>query len=315
MQKLFLAITTAAFIISCSTVPPEPLRVNASTWIGCEPFFLARELGYYDNKPIELIETTFVQDQHRAFLNDEFDMLCTSLDATLELIDNKADTRVFLVLDVSHGADALVVQAEIENIADLKGKTIGIPPFPLARLLLTRALETADLSIEDVELVDLEIVDQEAPFQSKEIDAAVTFEPARSSLIASGAKLLFDSSQVPGEIVDVLIGSQSLGSTHAQQIKILLDGWFKALDEIEKNPKESIELMAKREGISPDQFEQALQGLQLIGLKDNQAIFDRTDTDFIEGMRRLSVFLEKTEIIQNEIDPITIFEEKPLNEF
>lgn len=308
VRGLFLAIATSAIIISCNSAPLEPLRISVGVWPGYEPFYLARELGYYDDRPINLVETTFLQEENRAFLNGELDMFCTSLDATLELLETEANSRIFLILDVSNGADALLVQSEIDNIASLKGKKIGMQPSPLGRLLLIHALETVDLSIEDVELVNLEMVDQERPFQAKEIDAVVTYDPIRANLIASGAKVLFDSSQLSGKIVDVLVGRQSLISTHSQQIKILLEGWFNALDALAENPEESIKFMAKREGVSPEQFKQSLQGLRLISLKENQEIFNQTNTEFIEGMRRLSDFLKDSKVTKKAIDPVSILE-------
>ena len=217
-----------------------------------------------------------------------------------------------VVVGTDHGGDALLAQPEIDSISDLKGKKVAMQPSPLGRLVLARALETVNLSIDDVELVNIELPDQKKYFKAKKFDAVVTYNPIRVNLIAAGAQVLFDSSQMPGEIVDFLIGRKSLSSQYPQQLKHLLEGWFKGLDEFEENPEESIKFMAKREGISPEQFKQSLEGLKFLGLKENQEIFEGTNMDFIEGMQKMSTFLKEIGVAKKVVDPTIILEGTPL---
>jgi NitT/TauT family transport system substrate-binding protein len=49
----------------------------------------------------------------------------------------------------------------------------------------------------------------------------------------------------------------------------MLAGWFKALDYLERNPKDAATRMAVREQTTGDQFLQALRGLRIPSRADN----------------------------------------------
>ena len=53
-----IAIATGVIAISCATTILQPLRVSCTLWLGYEPLLLARDLGYYDNSPIQILETS-----------------------------------------------------------------------------------------------------------------------------------------------------------------------------------------------------------------------------------------------------------------
>jgi len=50
-------------------------------------------------------------------------------------------------------------------------------------------------------------------FKKRQVDAIVTFEPVKSELLSSGANILFDSHQIPGRIVDVLVVRKNCRTT------------------------------------------------------------------------------------------------------
>ena len=66
------------------------------------------------------------------------------------------------------------------------------------------------MSPKDIKIVFLGVSEHERAFKNGKVDAVVTFGSARTKLLAAGAKQLFDSSQIPGEIVDVLIVSEDV---------------------------------------------------------------------------------------------------------
>jgi NitT/TauT family transport system substrate-binding protein len=234
VKLLIVAIALLTFIlISCVPAPLKPLRIGTNVWPGYEPLFLARELGYYGNTPIQLVEYPNF-DPNRAYRNGEVEMSATPMTAFLPLAPTHPDVRAWLIMDISNGADAIVAKRAIANLQSLKGRRVGFDRSMLAPFVLSRGLEQVGLSLKDVKIVSVELSDQEEAFKQGRVDAIVTFEPYRSNILNAGAKLLFDSTQIPGEVVDVLIGSESLLTTHATQLQVLIQGWFRALDYIRK---------------------------------------------------------------------------------
>jgi NitT/TauT family transport system substrate-binding protein len=230
-------------------------------------------------------------------------MIATPMSGLLILAQTNPEVRALLIMDISQGADAIVAQRAIANLQSLKGRKVGMDRSTLAEFVLSRGLKQVGLSRQDVKIVYVELSDQEEAYKQGRIDAVVTFEPYRSNILKSGAKLLFDSTQIPGEVVDVLAGSKSLLTTHATQLQVFMQGWFRALDYIKKNPEDAARRMAQRQGVTPEQFLKSLKGLHLVTLEENQKILGKTNPVLINGAKRLSQFIVTNKILKQEIDP------------
>lgn len=303
VKLLFVAIALLTFIlVSCLPAALKPLRISTHVWPGYEPLFLARELGYYGNTPIKLMEYPS-SDPNAPYRNGEIEMIATPMSGLLILAQTNPEVRALLIMDISQGADAIVAKPAIANLQSLKGRKVGMDRSTLAALVLSRGLEQVGLSRKDVKIVHVELSDQEEAYKQGRVEAVVTFEPYRSNILKSGAKLLFDSSQIPGEVVDVLAGSKSLLTTHATQLQVLMQSWFRALDYIKKNPEDAARRMARRQGVTPEQFLKSLNGLRLVSLEENQKILGKSNPVLINGAKRLSHFIVKNKILKQEIDP------------
>lgn len=99
---------------------------------------------------------------------------------------------VTAIVDESAGADGILVKNDINSIADLKGKTVGVSINQTSHYLLMQALETAGLTDADVDLVNMTSSDAGVSFISGDLDAAVTWEPYLSNAVEQGVgKLIF----------------------------------------------------------------------------------------------------------------------------
>jgi NitT/TauT family transport system substrate-binding protein len=310
VKLLIVAIALSSFILaSCVPAPLKPLRIGTNVWPGYEPLFLARELGYYGKTPIQLVEYPNF-DPNRAYRNGEVEMSATPMTGFLTLAPTHADVRAWLIMDISNGADAIVAKGAIANLQSLKGRRVGFDRSMRATFVLSRGLEQVGLSLKDVKIVSVDLSDQEEAFKQGRVDAIVTFEPYRSNILNAGAKLLFDSTQIPGEVVDVLIGSESLLTTHATQLQVLIQGWFRALDYIEKNSEDAARRMARRQGVTPEQFLSSLKGLQLVTLEENQKLLGKTNSVLLNGTQRLSQFLVENKILKQDVDPNPLLDDR-----
>lgn len=310
-RLVFLAIAfLTSFFLACATTPKQPLKIGMDVWPGYEPLYLARDLGYFDGASIQLIEYSAMTEFQRAFRNGAIDMTAETLETTLEYKAGDDGVRVWLLLDVSDGGDALVGQSNIKNMQDLEGGIVGLYPDPLAKLILTRALQSAGVSIDTIKQVTLEGSEQEEGFSQKEIDAIVTYEPTRSRLLDRGANLLFDSRQMPGEIIDVLVGRKDLQDKFANELKVLAEGWFKALKYIRENPDDAMQRMAERQGVSKEQFSQSLNGLSFMDLEKNQALLSGESSELYEGAKRLATFLKEQDLLKQEVNLSNLFDDR-----
>jgi NitT/TauT family transport system substrate-binding protein len=273
-----------------------------NTWPGYEPLYLAERLGYYKTTAIDLHDYPSATAVRRAFLNRELEVAALTLDETLSIAEIDPSIQIILVTDFSNGADVILAKPEIQKLQELKGKRIGVETTALGAYLIIRALEKARMRIQDVEILPLELSGHEAAFVQGNVDAIVTFEPVRSKLLKVGAKILFDSSQIPGEIVDVLVIRKGMLEKQQAAVKTLIEGWFQALTYMKQNPQDAARQMAAREGIPPDKFLASLELIQIPSLTDNQNLLGKVDPTLSNSINQLAAVMVENKLLKKASD-------------
>ena len=299
-KLVLMAIATCllTILISCSQQPQPPIHVGAAVWPGYDPLFLARDLGYYPAQSIELRDYPSATEVTQAFRNGDIEVAALTMDEALLAAATIPDIQAVLVMDFSNGADALMARPEISTLKALKGHKIGVESTALGGYILTRILEKAKLSLSDVQIVQLGASEHEQAFKQGVVDAVVTFEPMRSNLLKVGAKVLFDSSEIPGEVVDVLVTRRELLKTHKAVVEKLVQGWFKALDYRQQNPQDADRRMAPREQVTPEQFTESLKRIQIPDLQANLILLGQTDASLQEKTERLGKFMLSKKLLK-----------------
>lgn len=263
---LFCALLGAG----CNQNSEPTLRIGTGVWPGYEPLYLARELGYLDSNRIRLIEYTSTSQVLKAYRNELIDAAAVTLDEAISLQAAGEDVRVVLVMDVSDGADALVARADIQRLEDLEGQRIGVEHSAVGAYLISRIIEKAELDQSQLQIVPLEVNRHLRAFLDGEVDAVVTFEPVRSRLLDAGGRILFDSSQIPGEIVDVLIvradGLAGLGN----QVDYLQQAWFKVIMQIAKSPQSHLASLNSRLRLDEKDVSAVFSAIHFPDRADNQ---------------------------------------------
>lgn len=294
----------------CHDTPDRPLRVAVNQWPGYETLYLARSLGYYEKTPIQLVDLPSGTEQMRAFRNGNVEAAAISLDQALALVDTNADVQVVTVMDFSEGGDVILAKPEISDLKALKGKRVGVEANALGAYILTRALEQANLSTQDIQIISLGLSEHERAFKAGTIDAVVTFGPARVNLLAANAQQIFDSSQIPGEIVDVLVVHQEAIASQPKVVQALVKGRFQALNYLTQHPQDSARRIAPRTGVTPDQFLQSLVGLRSPNLQENQKLLGKIDRSLLDTAQRLVTLMLRHHLLHRSIDPAPLLNDQ-----
>ena len=278
-------------------VVAEPLAVGTNVWPGYEPLYLARNLGYY-NDSIRLVEYSSATEVLRAIRNKVIDVATLTLDEVLLLRQSGVDVRIVLVTDISNGGDVIVARPGIESLADLKGRKVGVESTALGAYVLTRALQKVGLTPADVQVVPIEVASHYMAYTDNVMDAVVTFEPVRSQLLRDGAHLVFDSSQIPGEIVDVMVVREEVLAGKEEQIQGLISGWFKALTYLSVNPNDASKRMTGRLNLSPEEVLASYEGLILPDPEGNLDMFDESQAlSLIQTAKNLTTIMIEANLL------------------
>ena len=225
-----------------------------------------------------------------------------SLDELFGLAVDGFQPRIILVVDVSHGADVVVGRRGMRTMSDLKGKSVAVESSALGAFVLSRALAVNGMQASDVNVVHLESNEQTSAFEKGQIDGAVTFDPYRAQFLQAGARTLFDSAQIPGEIVDLLAVRASAIDKEPKAIQALLAGWFDAIDYMNRNPKDAARQMGIRQQTTGEQFLKAQKGLHVPSRDENLRMLGGSPPQLAVSGRRLMALMVDAKLLRTELD-------------
>lgn len=252
----------------------EPWRIAVNPWVGYEPLVLAQETGTLP-PAMRVVELASNTESKRAFRNGLVELAALTLDEALRLADEGVALHIVAVLSDSAGADAVLAQPSVaarlavarapNQATDRPLLRIGLERTALGELLLAHWLLKMGLTQADVKLLHMEANDHENAMQRDEVDLLVTFEPMKTRLVQRGAVNVLDTHELPGAVVDVLVARPGLDT---ERLAALLQAWQPAQQGLSASAVPP--WMAAALDLSPNEYQQALQGLRFLSLTEMQ---------------------------------------------
>lgn len=271
MNKYFKIALTVTIALSVTfSQAKDKFNVAWSHYTGWEPWAYAQDKGilekWADKYDIE-VELTLVNDYIESinlYTAGHFDAcVMTNMDALTIPATGGIDSTALIVGDYSNGNDGLVTRSAT-SIEELRGKDIMLVELSVSHYLLARALEQNAMSERDVRVINTSDADIASVFSSEDDAAVVTWNPPLQQVRqVKGANLLFDSSQIPGEILDVMVVK-----TNADERlkKVLVGAWYETMSVMSGGgapQNQAIEHMAQVAGGTLAEFKAQLKTTQM----------------------------------------------------
>lgn len=278
MAGKFIVGIVCILMLGCKAeAPTPPLKVGFNTWPGYEFIYLAQVKDFYRQQGVDvkLVELNSLGDVRRAFERGQIDIMASTL---VELATAAETTRTRLtalaITDASLGADKLIAPNHIRQLQDLRGKRIGAEPGTVDTLVVAAALRHGNIARESITFEFATQDDLVAKLEAGTIDAIQTYPPYTTKLLAQpGFHVLFDTREIPDQIFDVLSARHSLLSQRRGDVEKFLRAYFLAVDYFFTQPQESAAIMAQRQGISGDEFLDAISTMKIYTSEDQAALF------------------------------------------
>ena len=182
--SLILAGAVTASLSFHTQAQEVKLALGMSGWTGFAPLTLADKAGLFKKHGLEVdIKMIPQKDRHLALASKAIQCAATTVETHVAWNTNGVPIVQIFQLDKSFGADGIAVRGNINNFADLKGKSIGVdapgtaPYFGLAWMLNKNGM-----SMKDVKLVTLSPQAAAQSFVAGQNDAAMTYEPYLSTV-------------------------------------------------------------------------------------------------------------------------------------
>ncbi len=280
MHKIGIAALSAVAGLSMmATAEAGNMRLGMTTWVGYGPLFLARDKGFFKENGLE-VDLRIIEDAAlymAAVAAGELDGNASTIDEIMKYRSPQFCFKAVLALDDSHGGDGVLVREGVNSLKDLKGQQVGMNEGSVSQFWFNILLTREGMSEKDVQITNMTADDAAAAFIAGQIPAAVTWEPHLSLVrTKKQGKVLIDSAQTPGLIVDVVSLTCDYIQKNPKDVEALLKGFYKAVEFIKTNPDEAYAIMAKGVGgylEKPEDFAGAANGVRFYDQPRNVEFF------------------------------------------
>ncbi len=286
----------ALFIFACLGFA-QPARAAAPTftvgwsvYAGWNPYFYMAKSGilkkWADKYGIVIKVQRFdYAASLDAFVGKNIDA-CTM--TNMEALDMPAaagvDSTAIIVGDYSNGNDAVLARNNL-TLAQLPGKHIMLVQKTVSEYLLERAMDLNGLAAQIPQLrltntSDSDLVGAFLGNQSNQV--AVTWKPLVSQILAQGGnvKPLFDSSKIPGEILDLLVVRTDIlarpDGSGIKFAKAVSGAWYETVAQLAAGNAQAIAGSAAASGDSVPSYKEQLKTTYLFATPKAAVDFDES---------------------------------------
>ncbi len=292
MEFKKLVITAALFSASFSVSAATPMKLSLTTWIGYSPFYVAEGMDMYKKHGLQVTLKTFSDPAMlpSSVTSKAVDGSLMTYDQLIGAVAQGQKLKVVMPIDYSNGGDAVLADASINKITDLKGKKVAYSPLSPSDFLISYALKVNGMSVKDINAINMAPEAIPSAMASKAVPAGVTYEPNVSQILAldggSKFKVIYSSKEAPGLIADVMVFDEAYIKKNRKNITALVQAYLDGLAYMNTNPKEASEIIGKAIGVSGKEVLEQLTGVYNIPSKEMAATFKPgkdTKSYFVSG--------------------------------
>jgi NitT/TauT family transport system substrate-binding protein len=242
IPRFFTALAVAGAMATALAAPPATAQAKTdfkvcwSIYVGWMPWGWIGDSGLMDKwaekygLSVEIVQINdYVEsiNQYTAGAYDGCSM--TNMDALSIPSGGGVDTTALIIGDFSNGNDGVILKDKTE-LADIKGQTVNLVELSVSHYLLARALDEIEATERDITVVNTSDADMVAAYQTADVTAVVTWNPLLSEILETpGAAKVYDSSEIPGEIIDIMMVNTETLAANTDFGKALVGAWYEAM--------------------------------------------------------------------------------------
>ena len=247
----------------------DKFTLAVSIYVGWMPWYYAKDSGILKKWAerykiaIDVVEMDYIASVE-AYVAGKVDAaVMANMEALAMPAKAGIDTTVLVVGDYSNGNDALLVR-EIPDVKGLKGTAVYLVELSVSHYLLARALEMHGVKESELQVVNISDSDIAPAFiANKSQKAVVTWNPMVMNIEQTpGVSKIFDSSKIPGEILDLLVINTKVLNDEPRFAEALVGAWYEVMSLMSQRGPEAdkaMTAMAKRSNASLNEYKAQLR--------------------------------------------------------
>lgn len=259
----------------------DSFTIAWSIYVGWMPWGYLEDSGIMDkwadkyDIDVEIVQINDYIESINQYTAGAFDgVSATNMDALSIPAGGGIDSTALIVGDYSNGNDAVIVKGD-GGLADLAGKPVNLVELSVSHYLLARGLDSVGLSERDLGgVINTSDADMIAAYQTPDVQAVVTWNPLVSSILAGpDATKIYDSSDIPGEILDIMwVNSDTLADNPAFG-KALVGAWYEVMGLMAAGDTAALTAMAEASGTDLAGYQAQLDSTKMFWTPDQAVTF------------------------------------------
>jgi len=257
MKKL-TTVTAMALLMATGASAQErtEFKVAWSIYVGWMPWGYLEDSGIMDKWAdkygidVEIVQINDYVESINQYTAGQFDgVSATNMDTLSIPSGGGVDTTALIVGDYSNGNDAVILKGD-GDLTALAGMPVNLVELSVSHYLLARGLDSVGLSEADLDgVINTSDADMIAAFATDDVQAVVTWNPLVSEILNDpAATKLFDSSDIPGEIIDLMVVNTETLAANPDFGKALVGAWYEVMGLMAAGDTEALTAMAEASG-------------------------------------------------------------------
>lgn len=275
LVALVLSACGASNTASGSTKYSGTIHIASSTWTGYALIYLANAKGIWKQHGLD-VNFKDIEDPNDRFIAlaaGRLEGMASTVDAFARQQSNGVAAVEVFPIDASVGGDGILAANSIQNVADLKGKTVGVNQGSVSEWFLAQVLEKNGLHLSDVKEQNMTSGAAGAAFVASKLDVAVTWEPWLSKAKArTDGHVLVSSKQYPDLIMDSFAFRKDFIQKYPDTVKDFMKAYYDAFTWMQANQTEALKLIGDAVQESPSDVSADLSTMTLFDLSTGKQV-------------------------------------------
>ncbi len=276
LALLLLAVSPASFA-------KDNFSICWSIYVGWMPWHYGANEGIVEKWAdkygisIDVVQINDYIESINQYTAGQFDgCTMTNMDALTIPAAGGVDSTALIVGDFSNGNDGVILKGK-KSLKDIKGQNVNLVELSVSHYLLARGLGTVGLTEKDIKVVNTSDADMVAVYGTDDVTAVTTWNPLLAEIDAMpNSYKVFDSSKIPGEIIDLLVVNSDTLKANPKFGKALAGAWYEIMTNMSASSSKGVKArtaMAEASGTDLAGYEAQLASTKMFYLPADAVSF------------------------------------------
>lgn len=294
-----IAGIATSFAMPAAAEEKTDFKLAWSIYVGWMPWGYLDESGIMDKWAdkygitVEIVQFNDYVESINQYTAGAFDgVSATNMDTLSIPSGSGVDTTALIIGDYSDGNDAVILKGE-GGLEDLAGKSVNLVELSVSHYLLARGLDTVGLSEQDLDgVINTSDADMIAAYATSDVEALVTWNPLVSEIVNNNpdANVLFDSSMIAGEILDLMVVNTETLADNPDFGKAVTGAWFEVMSLMAAGDEAALTAMAEASGTDLEGYKAQLAATEMF-FDPAAAVAQAASTELPTTMTTIAAFL------------------------